>query len=532
MPTEGQNPRRCPRAVPILALVAVTGWWVFHFPCDPARLHRAVPADVTILTEHRELGGRWPTLAGSPLLLAAAGYTNAADAAKSGGPLDPDIRRLLRFTAPHYTLAAWSPHEEAWVAVSWLGWRSQVARFLCMFGILPGFEPVRDGGPLRSWARQDPARPAGRYLSVGIADGVLTVALSNDDETALRLLHRMEYAAAPAPSVQRRLQTPWRASDADRAWVQWISPARGADGFQELAIALAAAGESYTAGGFRLSGMGPHAGLSDRPASLDCWDVPLRLLPDRPAATVLLRTGSARPLGLLDPLLGPTGREVAVAIADTAAESPACFAAVLGNDLGGRILGLRVPSIVVGWRIAPGADVAAATQRVLDSLNAANQLGLMPRTTRLAGRPATLIDSSQAGIVAGMDDRERPAVVVESGWVLAGSCAGSLERLLMEQRPPAFPGRPSWRTGERDGSPVTLFLDAAAVEQSVRHALAVYELSLLVNGKQAARSERRRLSDIRLRLAALAQAGELTIVAAPRGTALEGRFSTGSASSE
>jgi hypothetical protein len=79
---------------------------------------------------------------------------------------------------------------------------------------------------------------------------------------------------------------------------------------------------------------------------------------------------------------------------------------------------------------------------------------------------------------------------------------------------------------------VTLFLDAAAVEQSVRHALAVYELSLLVNGKQAARSERRRLSDIRLRLAALAQAGELTIVAAPRGTALEGRFSTGSASSE
>ena len=517
----------------VVGLLALTAWWILHFPYDADRLHRAIPADVTILTEHHALGARWPEMARNPLILAAAGYTNAAAAARTGGPLDPDLCRMLRFAAPRYTLAAWSPREEAWMAVSWLGWRSQVIRFLCVFGLARGFEPVRDGGPLRSWTRQDPARPAGRYLSIGVADGVLAVTLSNDAEAALRMLYRMEYASAPAAAVQHRLQAPpRRASDADRLWVRWTVPGNEGNREQEIAVSVTAMNEARTAGSFRLSGAGMNAGLSERPAALDYWDVPLRLLPDTPVAAVLLRTGGARPLGLLDPMLGPTGRAVTTALEDMAAEAPGCFAAILGGDYGGRILGLRVPSVVVGWRVAPGADVAGGTQRVLDALNATNRLGLLPRATKLAGRPATLIDASQAGLLAGMDERERPVVVVESGWVLVSSCAESLERLFTEQRPPAFPGRPSWRTGERDGGAMTVFVDTAAVEQSLRHALAVYELSLLIDGKKAARAERQRLNDIRFRLATLARAGDLTLTASPRGAALEGRFSTGSASSE
>jgi len=517
-------------SVVVLLIAAV--WWVFHIPFDADRVQRAIPPDVTLLSEHHELGGRWPTLARNPLLLAAAGYTNAADAAQAGAPLDPALCRLLRFTAPRYTLTAWSPHEQAWIAVSWLGWRSQLLRFALTFRLVRGFEPVRDGGPLRSWRQPAPPHSAGRYLSIGVADGVLTVARSNDSETALRLLLHMEYTGAPAPAVQRRLQSPWHASDKDRAWIQWDLADGGNDGRQELALSVATADERRTVGWFRLSGAEPMAGLSTAPAAMDCWDLPLRILPDRPVMAMLMRPDSARPLAWLNPYLRHADRVIVRALENTAAELPACFVAVLGNELSGRILSLRVPSIVVGWRLAPHADVTSGIKRVLDAFNAVDRLGLVARETRLAGRPATVIDSSQEGILAGMEIREKPVLMVEAGWLLAASCAESLERLLLEQRPPAFPGRPAWRIGEREGSPASVFVDAAGAEQSLRHALAVYELSLQMEGGRAAQQERQRLNDIRFRLAALARAGDLTITAASRGAALEGRFSTAPAASE
>jgi hypothetical protein len=211
-----------------------------------------------------------------------------------------------------------------------------------------------------------------------------------------------------------------------------------------------------------------------------------------------------------------------------AAPEPGAFAAAFHGDLGGRLLGLKVPSLALGVRVKPGADVQAEVRRVLDILNAENKWSLFPRqVTMESGRAMTIVDSSDSSLIAALSERERPAVAVHQDWVLLSTCASTLDRLLAAMDPPGFSRDVRWARAVEPAPQAALWLDAEALEPAVRHALAVYEISLLVGDPRKAREARKALQPVRLWTGALTQLQALHCSISRQGNLLTGRFATG-----
>ena len=136
----------------VLLLVALGAWWTMREPFDEDQLFRAVPAEATFVTAHRDLGARAEVLVTNPVT--RAGIRAAADtgpeplfrirrkASTFGGKLQEvlglrrrgatQVEEWLRLYSPRETVFALAPAAAdtppRWFAVSHLGARMHVMR--------------------------------------------------------------------------------------------------------------------------------------------------------------------------------------------------------------------------------------------------------------------------------------------------------------------------------------------------------------------------------------------------------------------
>jgi hypothetical protein len=513
-------------------LIVIALWWSLHFPFDAERLYRAVPADSSIVTEHQALGPRWSDIAGNPLILAAVGATNATAAAIPGGILAPETCRIVQLLAPRRTVAAYTATmglggEPVWVLASYAGAKAQLVRWALSLGFTFGMQTVHSDG-IVTWAQEDRSREAGRYLSIGTSDGILVACLSNVREAAAIVLRRMETRAPLADVLQQRMDRPDDGAP-DRFWLRWRTSKGAATIQNNVAIRL----DTFTAAGLRGSlttvlADGDAIIRDTMPDSAKPWDYPRRFIPDPAVAVALLEPAGPRPFASFCSDAPISVRIVASALDRMSAPKPAAFAALFHDDLGGRLLGLKVPAIVLGIRARTDANVAVEVRRVLDSLNAANRWGLLPREITLdSGRPLTIVDSSSQDLIACLAERERPAVAMHNEWILLSSCAATLDKLIACMDPPGFQRDPRWARSMDPTAPAALWLNAAAVEPAVRHTLAVYEISLMMGDPRKARQARSDLDPIRRWTAALAELKTIRFTMSSEGSVLTGHFAAG-----
>lgn len=531
---------RLARWLAALVAVAAALWWSLHFPFNPERLYRAVPANSTIVTEHQALGPRWPEIALNPLVLASVGATNAAEASVPGGMLDPDTCALINMLAPRRTVAAYAPAlglsgEPAWVIASYAGSKAQLLRWAMSLGFARGLQRQRIEGTT-TWIQEDAKREAGRYLSIGSTDGIVVACLSNAREAAALTLRRMEAGFPVADVLQERLDRPDDGAP-DRAWLRWRENSGAqARAWRNLELRFSAINRTAVRGTLNMAAgdgalpIRDAAAAQTNAAAPDAagWDFARRLIPDSAVAALLLEPAGATPLTTLLTDTPFSVRVVATALDRMSAPEPAAFAAVFHGDLGGRLLGLKVPSLVVGVRGRPGADVQAEIRRVLDVLNAANKWTLLPRQVTLpSGRTMTIVDSSGVDLIAALSERERPAVAAQGEWILLSSCAATLDKLLGNMDPPGFNRDARWSNALGGTPQAGFWLDAEGAEPAVRHSLAVYEISLMVGDRQKAREARRALEPVRLWTTTLTQMHSLHCTVSRKGNHVTGTFAAG-----
>jgi hypothetical protein len=432
-----------------------------------------------------------------------------------------------RRTVASYTPAMGIASEPAWVLATYSGARAQLLRWALCLGLARGMHAVRYNG-IQTWVQEDPAREAGRYLSIGISDGIIVACLSNVRETAALVLRRMEARAPLADVLQQRIDRPDDGAP-DRIWLRWRDYSGGAAIRRNAEFRC----DSFTAAGLRGS---LTSSLSDggafirdcKPGSTTSRDFPRRFIPDPAIAVVLLEPAGSRPFMSLCSETPLSVRIVASALDRMSAAEPAAFATVFHGDLGGRLLGLRVPSIVIGIRAKAGVDAKGEIRRALDSLNAANQWGLLPREVTLqSGCSLTIIDSSKQDLIASLAERERPAVAVHDGWILLSSSASTIDRLISGMDPPGFQRDPRWARSINPAAPAAFWMDAAAMKPAIRHALAVHELSLMIGDPRKMQQARSELEPVRRWTAALAELNVIRLTLSREGNVLTGRFAAG-----
>lgn len=467
---------------------AATLWWITWFPYDPARLYRALPPNATFVSEHDQPAARWLTLLRAPTgrraLLAAGVSSNALDRLAANPRVETWSARL----AARKVVLGCVPARRAggaplWVASSWVGARGKWLEWLLNTGRVKGVTLLQPRPPYRAWLVDTLTdRRTGARLVVTLWQGQL-VACYSDNPLDIRLaLHRIEMAAPPPPCLQARLaETPAQpgAAPADRAWLAWES----ADGTREH-VAIACSRLTPLAADGYIASTWPRLPAT-APAALDEALQEVRQTLHTPPSAA-----AALPLTHLDPLFAPTNRWIGLRLAGdllrAVAARDTCAVAVFGGAASGSLLSLRVPAVVLGVPIVPGAAVTNRLQAVLDVWNARQPLGLIACAVPDAEPPVLRIDAAVDGAYANLAPDEKLAVAVRGDWLWVGSHAGALRRLLAPAPQPDAGAReavpPPAPSAADPAASGRLGLDVPAFSQDLRNALAVTDLALRLGG--------------------------------------------------
>jgi hypothetical protein len=206
------------------------------------------------------------------------------------------------------------------------------------------------------------------------------------------------------------------------------------------------------------------------------------MLGSAPAAALLLPAASWKTLAA--GLAGPENADV-IGLTELARPGAPCLLALLGPEWKGRLMGLAVPSLVAAIPLRSDLDPDREVSLFLDRLNAAHGLGLIPRRADSGGAKLTVVDDTRSGLLDRIDPKYRPAFAARDGWLLAGTSAESLGRLVRGEAPGAGE-TPDWlsRIGSRRHGGA-LWTDSRASCAVVENALAVAMLAVLAENPDA-----------------------------------------------
>jgi hypothetical protein len=509
--------RRFSKLLFFLLLVVAAVWWSLWFPFDEEKLRRAIPGNSTLIVEIQSPGERWDTIHANPLVTAflpGASENNARPTAAS------DTRRiafLVRWLAPTRALLAYVPEyassdRPAWVAASWSGHRAQLFRWALGMNLVPGFHAERTNYGHTFWVLRLPDETM-PFLSVDVSDGILMACVSHQRDGVRELIRRMEFHAPPAP-LFRSFAGAQHKEVTNLIARAVLAPAAHAQSPEAMLSAKLTAFDA------------------DRIAGAAAWHQPALLPLGQPDAklasaldwlgpdvclTLYIPTTTNRPLNWLGSSLPPVWRTALASLDRTATTNAAVFAALLGGECSGRMLGLRVPTVVIGIQCDPATELGDQVRLGLDILNSTYAWGLIPLHREVAGTPMITVEASRPCLLNGMADRERPALTLHKNWLIFCSNADVLERLLLAGPPPAG-------GGFRQSHDARLWIDFSRTAQCMRHALAVYELSLL-RGEETAgsRTARRQVEQARSWIEALSAfaIGDVSVHSSPHETQLD-----------
>jgi hypothetical protein len=164
---------------------------------------------------------------------------------------------------------------------------------------------------------------------------------------------------------------------------------------------------------------------------------------------------------------------VALLEANVDRSAPA-FISLCKTNYGGRLMGLRVPTLLAGVVVRDPSNTLAMVSSAVDVLNARYGWGLIPAKTG-DSTPVIAIEGVTTGSYQRLGPSERPAFTTLGPWLIFGSNVDALRSILADQQ--ATAASTPWRArivGADEWA--FLWLDLPTARDSLIKSLAVYDL--------------------------------------------------------
>ena len=396
-----------------LAACVASGWWIIHVPYRPGAVVRALPADATAVGLHRDLGGRWDQVMGNP---AVSGVL----ASGGGSSMMPWLRRAAgrEMAWARVPFPGW-PDQQALVAVSWLGGRSQMLRWWFTFFPPSGFEAKSVPPGDTYWVN------ASKNVQVTFFEGLLVACMATDHDLMAKLVetHRGRWPSMGDGNGDVAGLLSLTDPDApDRGWFRLASAGTESWPPPFVTFELTRIDEAGLSGRLRAPSPIAYPPYKVQSQELAAMRESLGV---SPMALFCIEPSVAQSVlgGLKDPTWGE-------AIADLAgARSGGLLLAVLDETCSGRYKGVKVPTAVLGLNVdSPDQGVQRMTA-ALDRFNARHQWGLVLRKRGEGEPPIHGVEKTVPLESQDLEMNERPACMVVSNLMLVASNLQGLERL-------------------------------------------------------------------------------------------------------
>ena len=500
----------------LFAFVGLCVWWVLYIPFNAMLLYRAIPQNAVFVSEHDEVAGRWETIARHPLIGGVARALGVDAGLLYGLPEDRGVKAVLDRFAARKTVFAYVPSlggpggPPAWVFSSWAGTRGQYLRWGFYSKFLTDLRRVSFQGGAKGWVLDTPDGAASdEKLSFAEFEGILLGCYSSDPEGVRHIVDRFERGSPVVPGFRARSADITPTNVFDTVWLKQPGPANSLLS-QEWQCTFSLTPE-FAAGHINSQGQTPLRAGTD-PGSVDGEDgegQALRIgdlgafvgiLGDSPAAIVRL------PYALVEEVFSgvgmpSAGRSIVGILERDLAEDASIVTSVCDLEYSGRILGFRVPAIIVGVEVADPGRKQEIVTALLDGFTALYGFGLIPRSVVIEGHSIIVAESVGEGVYDKLGLNEYPAFMMVDNWLVFASSWRALSKMLSRSPVAGKAGDgPAWFV-EMAGTeePVFAWFDLAASNEVLVKALAAYDLaSYAQHGHRPTSSVRENLEDIKV----------------------------------
>lgn len=530
----------------LVSFICILAWWLFYIPYDEDSLRRAVPCDATLVSEHNNLAARWPNVIKSPVVSGLVQLMGGEQGVASSSAGVRDIQRLLDLLASRKTIIALSPalgpgESPVWTMSTWIGGKSLLLRSGILTRRIPGVDSVRLRDGSRIWMIEPASGEAGApKFSFATMDGVLFGCLSKDPLAVQWVLFKMQGRLEPSLNCAFSgfdQSDPSVPDGMDRGWIGGWGQTGDAGIYyrlQEFSGSAVEAGLSLSHGSAGL----PFYPVKRKAAELIAVRDRAQRLLVRPADLSIVTFFEDVAAALRLAKMGRVLKYLEIAFPGLQPDSE-IFASLCGGDDSGRIMGVRVPAIIVGVKLEGAVQVVERISAALDSINAETGWGLIPK--RIADRPQPLvvIDCTRGGVYSGVNRDERLALTARGGWLLLASNVRALKDLVSDtaSEPVTVVSREMNRrvmwmpAGGITEADAYMQADLERAGQSINDALAVMSLGLLVGDAPDREQKLGRLARARTVVEALKSMGTCAVWldAGPHRTVMHVRIEAGSA---
>jgi hypothetical protein len=505
----------------VLLVAVIAGlWWLFHVPYVPRLMFKPIPSGAVFVTQHRELARRWDSIYRNPLALSLLSSAGVKRSALKDLADDPQVRPWFEKLASRDTVLAYVPamgpdREPVWVMTSWLGGRSQRLRWQLGWSKLEGFTQAPAHRGRTYWIVDDEMLSSENTLTLALVEGMLIGCISWRHETMRDVLDTLD---GMRPSVLQRTGFPNQ--------VAWLDDEQTMDrGWLDAAALMGWRGPAAKPFAYEFTEISPTTFVGrmqwdHAPKSFPSgWDETRKaslsaLLGETPIAVCAVSSDwlPASLDGAQAGFLYSVAREI---VREQGAEGVAV--ALLGGEYGGRLLGIRVPSVLLAIPLQDAGAVPARMQRMLDRLNARNRWGLIPHRLDIGAGEITILEGTAGTLYARLPLQDKPAYAVKGDWLLFASNADALANVL--RRETGVSDAPPCWSADSDvaATPLYLWADFMRGSQTLRLAISAYSLKLLVEDARGTMEQRQRLNEIRAWLDVLEPLGQFAVRAEPRG---------------
>lgn len=402
----------------ILLGFAGGGVWLFYEPFRPDDVFRPIPAHTGYLSVHESVSSRWDDWLANPLTQSLLTTANVDPDELRRLHDDPGTQFLMQTLASRKVVVAYLPvagvlGEPAWVFSSWLGGRAAILRWMLHLAPPIAATRIENLRGVDVWMLER-AAPDGPAIYFALHGGMLIGAAGADPGVIAGLLDRMDFGNPGLSVLQSRSgwgQACGREDAPDRGWVDPMVSTLP-DGFR---FSLTRVNGSSLEGTLCAKG----AFASQEHLSLDDAREASRMsgLPESFARLISTAPVLLDQLGdwlMLDDLPVPEG------------EARPVWLGVQGDSFSGRFLGIRIPSLLGGIRLADETEAHVWVGQLMDALNAAKQWGLVPRVEVMNGYAVTMFDSTIRSPYSLLPSRDKPGYMVMDGWLIFASHSRAL----------------------------------------------------------------------------------------------------------
>ena len=471
--------KRAAFVVILLLFIAFVAWRIFHVPYRPEVLLQAVPGSAAFVSEHDDLAARWPELTSNPLIKTLALSFGVDPEEYESFRNDKVVAWIMKRFAGKRTVIAFLPSlgsdgQPAWMLASWGGLQARMLKWGVYSGALGDFEKQTFHGGRRGWVMRDLGESmSGQFISLAVADGAVLAMLSTHPQAVTVPLERIERDSRIMPELAYAL-TERRVGTRDRGWIAPDAPG-GAGWNYDIALDRDGLTEATFSGGPDLI---PHIGRQNAQEQLDEL---IGVLKDSPSA---LWVGPFEMLASVLPSERPGGgiRHVAEQFLPHLSGGTDSFVSLSTLDYSGRILGLKVSTLMIGLRLKNRQAYNEIVKEFLDTINAEYETTLIQREVPTQGLRMHTIESVRRGPLSKLAQAERPAYTMVGDWLFVASNRKALEKVRRKTPNRAGPWRHELQLEEPTDMAAWTNLETAG--DALSKILAVYDLASLFMGSR------------------------------------------------